>query len=37
MAVPDTCENMEKDFLSNTCCMNFIFKKHENPPMEAKK
>jgi hypothetical protein len=24
-------------FLSNTCCRNFSFENHENPPMEAKK
>jgi hypothetical protein len=24
-------------FLSNTCCKNFIFENHKNPPMEAKK
>jgi hypothetical protein len=23
-------------FLSNTCCRNFIFENHKNPPMEAK-
>jgi hypothetical protein len=24
-------------FLSNTCCRNFVFENHKNPPMEAKK
>jgi hypothetical protein len=23
-------------FLSNTCCRNFVFENHKNPPMEAK-
>jgi hypothetical protein len=23
--------------LSNTCCRNFIFENHKNPPMEAKR
>jgi hypothetical protein len=22
-------------FLSNTCCRNFIFENHKNPPMEV--
>jgi hypothetical protein len=24
-------------FLSKTCCKNFVFENHKNPPMEAKK
>jgi hypothetical protein len=24
-------------FLSNTCCGNFVFENHKNPPMEAKR
>jgi hypothetical protein len=24
-------------FLSNTCCRNFIFENHKNPPIGAKK
>jgi hypothetical protein len=24
-------------FLSNTCCRNFVFENHKNPPTEASK
>jgi hypothetical protein len=24
-------------FLPNTCCRNFVFENHKNPPMEAKR